>query len=82
MYEKELNIPTGNILKQTKIESKQKKSEDIDTTWYDEIDIDGNIISKYIVKDATSIYPPYKRYVEYEKKDLWGTLLEDKRLSI
>lgn len=82
MHEEPLNIPSNHSLVQTKTEWFTKKSEDIDMTWYDELDSDGNIIYKYVVKDATSMHPPFSRYVEYDKIDINGTVVVSKRVSM
>jgi len=68
MHKEELKIPSEHSLVQTKTESKQKKGQDTDTYWYDEVDAQGNIIAKYVVKDSTSIYPPFGRNVTFEKE--------------
>lgn len=68
MHEEELKIPSEHSLVQTKTEWKQKKGQDTDTYWYDEVDAQGNIIAKYIVKDSTSIYPPFGRNITFEKE--------------
>jgi len=71
MYEKELNIPENHKLIETKkSEWKQKKGQDIDTYWFDEVDLTEKVIAKYIVKDITSMYPPFKRNITYEKISL------------
>lgn len=80
MHEKDLKIEDGHKLLQTKMENKVKKSEDYDLYYYDEFDADDNLISKYIVKHSTSIYPPFSVYVEYQKFDLDGKLVEEKRV--
>lgn len=68
MHEEELKIPSEHSLVQTKTEWKQKKGQDTDTYWYDEIDGQGNIIAKYVVKDSTSMYPPFRRNITFEKE--------------
>ena len=47
---------------------------------YDEFDAENNLVSKYIVKHTTSIYPPFSVYVEYQKFDVDGNLIEEKRV--
>ena len=47
---------------------------------YDEFDAESNLVSKYIVKHTTSIYPPFSVYVEYQKFDVDGNLIEEKRV--
>lgn len=44
-----------------------RKGQDTDTTVYEEIDPQGNVVGKYIEKDSTSAYPPFGRSVTYEK---------------
>ena len=80
MHEKYLNLQDGHKLHQTKMESKVKKSEDYDLYYYDELDANENLVAKYIVKHSTSIYPPFTVYVEYQKFDSDGNLIEEKRV--
>jgi len=80
MHEKNLNIKTGHRLVQIKMENKVQKSEDYDLYYYDEFDAEENLVSKYIVKHSTSIYPPFSVYVEYQKLDINGKLVEEKRV--
>ena len=80
MHEKNLNIKANHKLVQTKMENKVKKSEDYDLYYYDEFDAEDNLVSKYIVKHSTSIYPPFSVYVEYQKFDIDGKLVEEKRV--
>lgn len=47
-------------------------------TIYDEFDAEDNLVSKYIVKHSISIYPPFSVYVEYQKFDTDGELVEEK----
>lgn len=68
MHEEELKIPSEHSLVQTNTEWKQKKGQDTDTYWYNEIDAQGNIIAKYVVKDSTSMYPPFGRNITFEKE--------------
>ena len=70
MHEQELEIPAEHKLVQTKTEWKQKKSEDIDTYWYDEFDKDDKLITKYIVYDITSMHPPFGKTIRFEKEDI------------
>lgn len=80
MNKKDLRIPSNHKLIQTKMENKVKKSEDYDLYYYDEFDAESNLVSKYIVKHTTSIYPPFSVYVEYQKFDVDGNLIEEKRV--
>ncbi len=80
MYAKQLNIKESHKLLQTKTENIVKKSEDYDLYYYDELDENENLVAKYIVKHSTSIYPPFSVYVEYQKFDIDGRLVEEKRV--
>lgn len=80
MHEKYLNLQDGHKLHQTKMESKVKKSEDYDLYYYDELNGNENLVAKYIVKHSTSIYPPFNVYIEYQKFDSNGNLIEEKRV--
>lgn len=81
MHEDYLNIQSGHILNQTSFKNEVKKSEDFDLYTYDEVDQAGNLVARYEVKDATSIYPPFNRYIEYVKYDAKGKHIEEKRIS-
>ena len=48
--------------------------------YYDELDSSENLVAKYKVKHSTSIYPPFSVYVEYQKFDTYGKLIEEKRV--
>jgi len=80
MHEKDLNIVDGHKLLQTKMENKVKKSEDYDLYYYDELDSNDNLVSQYIVKHSTSIYPPFSVHIEYQKFDIDDKLVEEKRV--
>lgn len=67
MHERELEIPEGHKLVQIKSEWKQKKGQDTDTYWYEELDQEDQVVAKYIVKDSTSMYPPFKKNVTFDK---------------
>ena len=80
MPEENLNIKVNHKLVRTKMENKVKKSEDYDLYYYDEFDSEDNLVAKYIVKHSTSIYPPFSVYIEYQKFDIDGKLVEEKRV--
>lgn len=66
-HKKKIGIIDTHTLLQTDSKWEQRGGQDTDTYWYDEIDICGNIVAKYVLKDSTSIYPPHERNVDYEK---------------
>lgn len=66
-HEIKIGVAENNKLIQTDTKWEQRKGQDTDTYWYDEIDVTGNLVAKYIVKDSTSMYPPFGRTVSYEK---------------
>jgi len=66
-HKKKMGIPEAHNLVQTDSKWEQRKGQDIDTYWYDQVDASGAVIAKYIVKDSTSIYPPNSRSITYEK---------------
>ena len=67
MHEEELKISKEHKLVQTKTEWKQKRGEDIDTYWYDELNEKEELVAKYIVYDITSMHPRFGRTIRYEK---------------
>lgn len=66
-HKKVIDIPSDHKLVQTDKKLEQRKGQDTDTYWYDEVDPTGNVVAKYIVKDSTSINPPSKRRITWEK---------------
>ena len=67
MHEEELKISKENTLVQTKTEWKQKRGEDIDTYWYDELNEKEELVAQYIVYDIASMHPPFGRTIRYDK---------------
>lgn len=79
MYEQELEIPSTNKLEKTKkSEWKQRRGEDIDTHWYDELNTLNEIINKYIIEDITSTYPPFKKTLRWQRFDKNNNLIEER----
>lgn len=66
-HKKEIGIPEAHNLVQIDTKWGQRKGQDTDPYWYDEVDQNGVIVGKYVVKDSTSMYPPYNRSISYEK---------------
>lgn len=66
-HKKQLGIPEGHTLVETDSKWEQRKGRDTDTYWYDEINENGVLVTKYVVKDSTSIYPPFGRSITWEK---------------
>lgn len=66
-HKKKLGIPDAHSLVQTDSKWEQRKGQDTDTYWYDEVDGTGATVAKYVVKDSTSIYPPNGRSITFEK---------------
>jgi hypothetical protein len=66
-FKEKIGIPDNHNLVQTDTKWEQRKGQDTDTYWYDHVDEEGNVIAKYIVKNSTSIYPPFDGRVSYEQ---------------
>lgn len=67
-HAKKIGIPDAHKLVQTKpSEWAQRKGQDTDTYWYDEVDPTGAVVAKYIVKDSTSMHPPCTRSITFDK---------------
>lgn len=66
-HKKKIGIPNDHMLVQTDTKWEQRKGQDTDTYWYNQVDSDGNIVAQYILKDSTSIYPPFGRTISYDK---------------
>ena len=67
MHEQEIGIAEGHTLNQTKTEWKQKKGQDTDTYWYDELNEEGEVVAQYVLWDTTSMHPPFGRTITFEK---------------
>ncbi|HCG7315050.1 TPA: hypothetical protein NJ375_004487 [Vibrio parahaemolyticus] len=76
MYEEKLNIPKSHKLVRKSCKSEQRKGRDTDIYGYDELDQNGELIAKYIVRDSMSIYPPQSTTVSFVKYDVDGTEIE------
>ncbi|MET0005544.1 hypothetical protein [Candidatus Thiodiazotropha sp. LNASS1] len=66
-HKAKIGIPADHNLVQTDTKWEQRKSLDTDTYWYDEVDGEGNVVAKWVVKDSTSVYPPFGRDISFEK---------------
>lgn len=66
-HKKIIGIPDTHNLVQTDTKWEQRKGQDTDTYWYDEVDPNNAIVAKYILKDSTSIYPPFGRNISHKK---------------
>lgn len=66
-HKQRIGIPESHSLVQTATKWRASKGLDIDYYWYDELDENGNIVTKYLVEDGIEIYPPQKKYFHYEE---------------
>jgi hypothetical protein len=66
-HKKKLGIPDANHLVETDTKWEQRKGQDTDIYWYDEVDGTGTVVAKYVVRHSTSIYPPHGRSITFEK---------------
>ena len=64
---KKFNIPAEHTIVQKETKWEQRKGQDTDTYWYEELDPQGNVVGKYTERDSTSMYPPFGRSISYEK---------------
>ena len=62
-----IGIPPDHQLVHTGSKTEQRKGQDADIDYYDEIDAGGVRIASYEVRDSMSIYPPQKRTVTFKK---------------
>lgn len=65
-YKKKIGIPDNHKLVQTDSTWKAKKGQDTDTYWYDEVNENGEVVNSYVIKDSTSMYPPFGRTITWE----------------
>ncbi len=73
MHEELLKIHKEHKLIRTKTTWKQKRGEDIDTYWYDELNQNEDLVAQYIVYDITSMHPPFERSITFEKIEIKNT---------
>jgi hypothetical protein len=72
MYREKLGIPEDHEFISTSTKSEQRKGRDTDIYGYDEKNVDGDVIAKYVVRDSMSIYPPQSTIVSFVKYDING----------
>lgn len=72
MYRVKLEIPNKHTFTLTSSRSEQRKGRDTDIYEYEEKNIDGDILAKYIIRDSMSIYPPQSTVVSFVKLDPLG----------
>ena len=65
-YKEKIGIPASHSLVKTDSKWEQRKGQDTDTYWYDEVDESGNVVAKYVVEDSTSMHPPFERNISYK----------------
>lgn len=66
-HKKKIGVSDKHDLVQTDTKSEQRKGRDTDYYYYDELDTDGNVVSKYEVSESMSIYPPFGTSVSWKK---------------
>ena len=64
---KAIGIADTHSLVQTDSKWEQRKGQDTDTYWYDEVDSAGAVVAKYVAYDSTGVYPPHGRSITFEK---------------
>ncbi|WP_223509537.1 hypothetical protein [Pseudomonas sp. BF-RE-29] len=62
-----LGIPFEHDLVQTETTWKAKGGQDTDTYWYDEVNVAGQVVGKYVLYDSTSTHPPFERTIDWQK---------------
>ena len=67
MYRELLGIPSEHAFVRTDMKWDEGKKMDVDWFWYDEKDMNGDVIAKYVVKVIKFIYPPQKAEISYQK---------------
>ena len=72
MYKDKLGIPAEHEFVQTSNESEKRKGRDTDIYGYDENNANGDLVTKYIIRDSMSIYPPQSTTVSFVKFDSSG----------
>jgi len=67
-HRKLIGIPEGHQLIHTGSKTEQRRGQDADIDYYDEIDEGGVHIASYEVRDSMSVYPPQKRTITFTKR--------------
>lgn len=67
LYEGKIGIASGHRLIATLTKYEENSNLEIDTYWYDEINSEGKVVAKYILKNSRSISPPRKNDITFEK---------------
>ena len=65
---KRIGIPAGHGLVESRTgEWGVRKGQDTDTYYYDHVNEAGQVLAKYVVRNSTSIHPPFSRSITHEK---------------
>ncbi|BCN93246.1 hypothetical protein THMIRHAM_10310 [Thiomicrorhabdus immobilis] len=67
LYEGKIGIASENKLIATLTKFEKSSNLEIDTYWYDEVDSEGKVVAKYILKDSSSISPVRENNITFEK---------------
>ena len=67
-YKEKIGIPSEYSLVQTDTKWENRKGQDTDTYWFNELNKEGEVIARYVVRDSTCIYPPQKRTITWDKE--------------
>ncbi|WP_430293034.1 hypothetical protein [Pseudomonas sp. B1-22] len=65
-YKRKLGVPAQNKLVETDSKREQRKGQDADIYWFDEIDPEGNVVKQHVLRDSMSVYPPHTRTITIE----------------
>ncbi|HCT6277187.1 hypothetical protein [Pseudomonas aeruginosa] len=65
-YKRELGVPAEHELVETHAEREQRRGQDADIYWFDEVDTNGAVVKRHKLRDSISIYPPNTRTITVE----------------
>ncbi|MDF3868441.1 hypothetical protein P3W53_28555 [Pseudomonas denitrificans (nom. rej.)] len=66
IYKRKLGVPAEHSLVETASKREQRKGQDADIYWFDEVDAEGNVVNQHVLRDSTSVYPPHGRTITVE----------------
>ncbi|NYT74210.1 hypothetical protein HZU72_17505 [Halomonas sp. QX-2] len=66
-HREKLGIPESHSFEMVESSNKVKHGWDTDIDVFEQRDPDGNVVARYRITDATNMYPPQKRKVDYER---------------
>ena len=76
MYRERLQVPSENEFVRRSSRNESRKGQDTDIYEYDEINPEGELVARYVIRDSMSIYPPQTTTTLFSKYDLEGVQVD------